>query len=226
MQKIPAIPHYTRIGLFIAFFGATIVILAFDYIAPDPLTNAFVIERELSIFILAGFLILLITNGEELELDSIGLHGRHWGKSILWSLLLFFIFFAVILGCLGLFKLVGISFGQAGSKYDKISLVVLTLMMLRAGVVEEIFYRGYIMERVSKIYNHWVAYLLIPSFIFGLLHFRQGIGGIIIAFVGGLVIGLFYWKTRDLKATIMAHFMVDYTPNVLVPLITGETGNS
>ena len=54
------------------------------------------------------------------------------------------------------------------------------------------------------------------------MHYQQGIGGIIIATLGGLVMSCFYWKTRDLKAVMIAHFMVDFIPNVLIPLIGGD----
>lgn len=222
MQEKYTISPYTILGLILAFLGGSLTVIVFRSIAPDPLTNLFVIVRELTLFLVAGILILIVIKGEKLNLESIGLHGRHWGKSILWSFALMIIFIAVVLGCLGLFKLVGISYGQGDNKYENISLWVMTLVMLRAGVVEEIFYRGFAMERLHKLSNHWAMYLLVPSLIFGLAHYSQGIGGIIIAFTGGLVMSYFYWKKRDLKMNIMAHFMVDFIPNVLIPLVGGD----
>lgn len=32
---------------------------------------------------------------------------------------------------------------------------------------------------------------------------------------------MYIWK-RDLKANIIAHFIVDFVPNVLIPLLSGE----
>jgi len=55
------------------------------------------------------------------------------------------------------------------------------------------------------------------------MHFRQGIGGVVIAMAGGLVLSFFYWKRRDLKANIIAHFLVDFIPNILIPLIAGDS---
>jgi len=128
-------------------------------------------------------------------------------------------FYIVVAGCLGIFQLIGISFGQEDGKYTNISSWVLTVVMLRAGVVEELFYRGYIMERLYKITNNRIIYLITPSIIFGLLHYRQGIGGIIIATATGLLFSYFYWRKRDLKINIMAHFLADFIPNVLIPMI-------
>jgi uncharacterized protein len=221
-MKTQKISPHTIAGLLLAFFAPTLLLSLFRSIAPNPLTNSFVIVRELSLFLLTGILILIIIKGEKLDLESIGLHGRNWGKSLLWSFIMMVVFIAVVLGCLELFKLVGISYGQNDHAYDNVSLWVMTLVMIRAGVVEEIFYRGYSMERLYKISSSWIVYFLFPSALFGVLHYRQGIGGIIIAFVSGLIISFFYWKRRDLKANIIAHFMVDFIPNVLIPLIGGE----
>lgn len=222
MKKTSPISPFTLLGLLFAFVGPAILIFVFRSIAPEKLTDSFVIVRELSLFLITGVLILIIVKGEKLDLTSIGLHNKHWGKSILWSLLMMIVFIAVVLGCLGIFSLIGISYGQGDGKSDQLSFWVLTLVMVRAGIVEEVFYRGYLMERLHSINSHWLVYFLFPSIVFGLLHYNQGIGGVIIAFVGGMAISWFYWKRRDLKANIMAHFMVDFIPNVLIPLVSGD----
>ncbi|MBK7652279.1 MAG: CPBP family intramembrane metalloprotease [Flammeovirgaceae bacterium] len=85
-----------------------------------------------------------------------------------------------------------------------------------------VLYRGFIMERLGKMSDSWIIYLLIPSIIFGLLHYNQGIGGMIIATVSGMLFSAFYWKKRDLKINVMAHFMVDFIPNVLIPILVGS----
>jgi len=219
MIKISNIHHFTKLGLVIAFFGASLVLIPFQIFVPDPLTNSIVIVRELLLFLVTGLLVLIVLKGDKLGLNSIGLHNRDWGKSILWRILLIVMFYVLVAGCLGVFKLVGISVGNRGNKYDNISPRVTSLMMLRAGVMEEVLYCGHIMQRLNKISNNWMFYLLVPSIIFGLLHYSQGIGGIIIATLSGVLFSLFYWKKRDLKINIFAHFMADIIPNVLIPII-------
>jgi membrane protease YdiL (CAAX protease family) len=212
----------TLIGLPIAFFGGPLVLYIFGLFEPTGgLTNEFVIIRELSLFLLGALLILIIVKVEKLGPGSIGLHNRHWGKSLLWSLGLLLGCGIALVGCIALLQLLGISFGsgEAAQKYDQISLGVMALMVLRAGVIEELFYRGYIIERMEKLTGHWVAFILIPTLLFGLFHYKQGVGGILVSFVLGLIFAMYYWKTRDLKVTITAHFLVDFIPNVLVPLI-------
>ncbi|MEZ5040968.1 MAG: CPBP family intramembrane glutamic endopeptidase [Saprospiraceae bacterium] len=217
------IPSITVIGLVLAFFGAPLLIFVFNQFTKDiQLTNEMVVVRELALFFLTGLLLLLIIKGEKLSLDSIGLHNKHWGKSLVLALLIMISTIALLAGILGVFQLLGISFGSGGesNRYENISLTVLTLMMFRAGVIEEICYRGFIMERLEKYTGNRLIYLYLPALIFGLIHYRQGVGGIIIATAAGLLLALFYDKKRDLKANIIAHFSVDLIPNVLIPLIS------
>lgn len=215
----------TLAGLFISFFGAPLLIYVFGLWEPvEGPTDVFVTIRECSLLFLAFILLVIVRNGENLGMDSLGLHSRHWGKSVLHAILLVVVCFVALLGCIALLQLFGISFGdnENAHKYDQISLWVMTLVVVRAGIVEELFYRGYIIERLEKLTGSWVAFLLIPTLIFGLLHYKQGIGGILISFVLGLIFAVYYWKTRDLKTTIMAHFLVDFIPNVLFPLFEGQ----
>jgi membrane protease YdiL (CAAX protease family) len=218
-QRTPAI---TYLGLAIALFGVPLLIYIFQSAAPPgPFTNTFVITKELSIFALTGLLLLLIVKGEKLGLDSIGLHNRNWGKSILWGFIGVVIAAALLGALLFIFSKVGIKFGEGSeiARYKNISLWAMFLMVLRAGIVEEICYRGYVIERLQKISGNWIVYFLIPLILFALFHFRQGIGGIIISFVAGAILAVLYIKRRDLKANIITHFLVDFIPNVLLPLL-------
>ena len=90
------------------------------------------------------------------------------------------------------------------------------LVFLRAGVVEEVFFRGFLMERLQKLYNNKIVYIILPTLYFGLLHYSGGIRGVVVAFVIGLVLALIYLKSKDLKACIIAHFLVDFISNVIV----------
>lgn len=216
------IPTITIVGLVLAFFGAPLLIFVFNEFTESlQLTNEMVVIRELSLFLLTGLLLVLIIKGEKLNLNSIGLHNRHWGKSLVLALFIMISSIALLAGILGVFQFFGISYGSGGesSRYENISLTVLTLMMFRAGVIEEICYRGFIMERLEKYTGSRLIYLYLPALIFGLVHYRQGVAGIIIATAAGLLLAFFYDKKRDLKANIIAHFLVDLIPNVLIPLI-------
>ncbi len=225
MQDISRPPAITWVGLAIALFAAPLVIFIFQSTAPPgPFSNLFVIEKELSVFAVAGILLLLVVKGEKLGLDSIGLHSRNWGKSILWGFIGAAIAFAALAILLFIFSKTGISFGQGSdaTRYKNVSLWVMFLMVLRAGIVEEVCYRGYVIERLEKISGKWIVYFLIPLILFAVFHYRQGIAGIIISFVAGAILAVLYLKRRDLKANIITHFLVDFIPNVLIPLVSGS----
>jgi membrane protease YdiL (CAAX protease family) len=94
----------------------------------------------------------------------------------------------------------------------------MTITVLRAGVTEEVFYRGYAMERLESLTGSRQAALWLTIIPFSLFHFRQGPAGILIAFAAALVLSVIYLRRRDLKANMLAHFIVDLVPNVILPL--------
>jgi membrane protease YdiL (CAAX protease family) len=212
---------YSIYGLLLALFGVPLLIAAFNYFAPEgQLTNSFVVIKELSIFLLTGILLLLLLYGEKETLSSIGLHNRHWGKSILLAIFGLILCIAVAAVILFIFSKTGISFGNGpeAKRYEQVPLWAITLMVLRAGVVEEICYRGYAMDRLYRLNKHPLFFLWLPLVLFALWHYRQGLGDVIISFVIGLVLAILFWKKRDLKANIVTHFLGDFIPNVLLPL--------
>ncbi len=221
MSQIKSIPRITLVGLLIAFFGTPLIVYIAAQLAPEAYTNAFLIIKELLIFGMTGILIILIYKGEKLTVASIGLHNRHWGKSVVTALKTTVILIAAVVVVAWILSLWDIPIGGGETtKYKSISLWTWFLIVIRAGVVEEICYRGYIMERIEKWTGNWYAYFLIPVVIFSLFHYSQGIAGIAISFVAGIILAYVYWKKRDLKANIIAHFLVDLIPNVILPLVT------
>lgn len=57
---------------------------------------------------------------------------------------------------------------------------------------------------------------------FALFHFWQGYAGVLISFVlGGYLTIIYIWR-RDLKSNIITHFLVDFIPNIALPLIAPD----
>lgn len=210
----------TLCGFLVAAFGVSATLLLLKPLAPPgQLTDAYVIMRELALFAVTGLLLLIVVLGEKRGLDSLGLHGRHWGRAAVSSLLIYLVCMAVAIACSGLSQALGFKEGVPFAGYRNVSAWTMTLIMVRAGVVEEICYRGYLMERLEQFNRHWSISLLLPAAFFGLLHYAQGPRGILIAFGVGLVLGLAYRRTCDLKANILAHFLIDFIANVLPRLL-------
>jgi hypothetical protein len=71
------------------------------------------------------------------------------------------------------------------------------LVVLRAGIVEELFYRGYAIERLQLLgLNRWLA-AVIPLLIFGFGHGTNGWANVVLALALGAVLTAFYLWRRD-----------------------------
>jgi uncharacterized protein len=211
----------TYIGLAIALLSSPAFIFVYRALTGESHSNLQVIGRELGVFCLVGILLWLIVARERLPLTSIGLQTDKPGKSFLRGLALTVLVLAVTIGLYLALQQFGIRLGSKQSDAFQPSLLVVTLVVLRAGVAEEIFYRGYAIERLRALtHSKWVAALL-PLLFFAAAHYRQGLGGVIAAFVLGGIFTLFYLKFRDLLANMVAHFLADFALNVVMPLLTG-----
>jgi membrane protease YdiL (CAAX protease family) len=137
-----------------------------------------------------------------------------------WGVGLAVVCFAAALGCLAIYAALGIHYGE-GQGISR-ALPVTSLAVLRAGISEEVLYRGYAIERLQSLTgSKWVAAGL-SLILFAAFHFRQGMAGVMIAFVLGAVLTAFYLWKRDLISNILAHFLVDFVPNVLLPLLGAD----
>ena len=99
-----------------------------------------------------------------------------------------------------------------------------TLIVFRAGVVEELFYRGYAIERLQALglNRYWAAAILL--IIFALGHWTGGAANVVIAVaLGGILAGFYLWR-RDLIANMIGHFAVDFVANVLPKLFSWPLG--
>ena len=87
--------------------------------------------------------------------------------------------------------------------------------VFRAGILEELFYRGYAIERLKSLgFSPWVA-AGVPLVIFSVGHWTGGWTNIAIAFVVGAILTAFFLRSKDLFANMIAHTLVDLIGNVL-----------
>ena len=213
---------WTLAGLALAILGLPAVVTLYRLVAPDPGDGGAVAIREIIILALAGLLVWIIRTRERLPLSSIGIGPAGIGRSLAWSLLLILLIALGLAACLGLFALLGVEYGQGAAPLS-VSMWATALTVMRAGVAEEIFYRGYAIERIEALTgSRWLA-ALIPLLAFAAFHYRQGWAGIFVALVlGAILTGFYMWK-RNLVANMFAHFLVDFIPNVALPLIFART---
>jgi membrane protease YdiL (CAAX protease family) len=210
---------WTFCGLAIALLGIPAIVTGQRLLSLHPAANSAVLVRELAILALTGMLLWLVRTRERLPLSSIGIGSAHLGRSLAWGLGLAFVCFAAVVACLVAYSALGVHYGEGASAAH--SLPVTLLVVIRAGISEEILYRGYAIERLQSLTgSRWLA-AAISLAAFAGFHVRQGVAGIVLAAVlGAIITGFYLWK-RNLVAAIFAHFLVDFIPNVLLPAVGG-----
>lgn len=207
--------NWTYLGLLIALFGIPIIVTTLRPLAAA--SDQWIVVRELAILALTGFLLWLVVKKEALPLTSIGLAFDRPLRALLFGIGYTVLFFALLVGVLAVYQAMGIRYGEGASIAHALPVALLTV--IRAGVSEEIFYRGYLLERMESLSGSKWAAGAISVVAFAGFHYSQGWPGIVIAGVlGAAMTGLYWWK-RALLPLIIAHFMVDFIPNVLGPLL-------
>jgi len=201
----------TWVGLFVALFGMLIVRQAVNHFWPDAgLTSAVI--KEAGMWSVGLVLIVIVKVGEGLPLSSIGLGTARFWKSILWGLLLGVVCLFVAGGLVTLTHFTG---GEAGKAMGKLPMWLVWLIVIRAGVVEELCYRGYAIERLHALGLPRGLAAAVPLAIFGVGHWTGGWANIVIALVLGAILALFFVWRRDLAANMIGHWFVDFAGNVL-----------
>ena len=206
----------TWVGLFIALFGILIVRWAVSLFYPGFSFTA-TLWKESFIWLCVIALLLIIRRGEHLPFSSVGIGTSTWKKSILWGGIL-----VVVCGVIGSVVAILAHFkgGQMGEGLAKLPLWLVILIVLRAGVAEELFYRGYVIERLQQLGLNRYCAGVIPLLIFGFAHGTNGWANVILALALGAVFTAVYLWRRDLVANMIGHFMIDLIATVLPRLFS------
>jgi membrane protease YdiL (CAAX protease family) len=205
------ISPFTWVGLFISLFGFIALRLAFRaFGAPDSITAN--LWREFAVWILAAVLIALVRLRERLPLSSIGIRRAPFRQSLRFG--------CILTGICGVTAWIVISFtgyghGPGSAVFNKEPIWFETLAVIRSGIVEELFFRGYAIERLESIGCGRFFSAAIPLIIFAATHWTGGLPNVIVAFVVGAVLTLFYLWRRDLVANMIGHGLSDFVGLVL-----------
>jgi membrane protease YdiL (CAAX protease family) len=211
----------TTIGLAIALFAIPLFVAGYRRLTGPYHSNLQLVIRDAGVLILVALLLWLVKTQESLPFASIGWQNR-LGRSLVRGCVLALSSLLVTVGLYVLFQHFDVHLGESDRGSFQPSLWVIVLGMLRAGIAEEIFYRGYAIERLQSLTgNTWLA-ASVPLVVFAASHYPQGLGGVIAVFVIGAVATVFYVKFRDLGANIIGHSLVDIVLNVLLPLVSGH----
>jgi membrane protease YdiL (CAAX protease family) len=210
---------WTWVGLAVSLAGIPFVIAIYKLLGFTRSGSGAVVVRELCILALVGLVLWIVRAKERLPLSSIGLKRTPIGATLLWTLAVLIAFAATLFACLGLvLPALGLAYGSSGGLAP--ALPVTLLVVIRAGLAEEVFYRGFAIERIQTLTGSKALAAGVPLVMFAAFHFSQGIAGVIVAFCIGAVATGFYMFKRNLGVLIAAHFLIDFIPNVLIPLLS------
>jgi membrane protease YdiL (CAAX protease family) len=206
----------TWAGLAISLFAMVVIRQVVVFFAPE-ITFGSAVLKEALIWVSAVTLLVIIRCGEHLPMRSVRLGTARWWKSILWGFIIAVVSIVVV-GALA--YVTGYGHGPGSAAFEKLPLWLITLIVFRAGIVEELFYRGYAIERLRLIGLGRFWSVAIPLVIFSLGHWSGGAANILIAFAAGLILTGFYLWRRDLAANMIGHGLVDFIANVLPALFS------
>ena len=100
-------------------------------------------------------------------------------------------------------------------------MVFLAVSWTEAAFIEEMFFRGYLFNRITDLVGNEKLGILVALFgtslVFGAAHAYQGITGMVDTFLGGLVLGLLYLHARrNLWLPILTHGIIDTVGFLLI----------
>ncbi len=131
---------------------------------------------------------------------------------ILWVFLLFLIVLISNLAFYWSMKKLSIPVNYRGSVlFFSSNFTLLSLNTFRLAfispIAEEIFWRGYVQVRLSKIFGAWIA-LFAQAIAFAALHFRP-VGDFFLLLVYGLIFGLWRHRKKSLLPIIITHIIIN-----------------
>ncbi|MGI8432988.1 MAG: CPBP family intramembrane glutamic endopeptidase [Chthoniobacterales bacterium] len=221
----PGVTPVTWLGLFLALFGLLIIRQVGAVLWPTP-NFAWALGKESLVWLCALALLVIIWRGEHLPLSSIGVAATRWKQSLCWGFILALIC-GLVATALSLLANAFFPVSHASGAPDlavlqSLPLWLVSLIVLRAGVVEEFFYRGYAIERLQSLglKRLWAA--AIPLAIFAGAHFPLGWPNVFVALALGAVLTASYLWRRDLVANMIAHCLVDFV-GVVLPRLLAHT---
>ena len=212
--KVNARP-LTGVGLAISLFGLIAIAQVIRVFWPEP-TVVSTVLRESLFWLLGVVLVWILRSGEGLPLRTIGIGTAKLWQSFAWGPVLAAV---SLLAAVMLAHVTGYGHGKNSQAFDRLPLWLVTCTAFRAGILEELFFRGYAIERFKALgFQRWAA-AGIPLVIFAFGHWRGGWANIAIAFVIGAILTVFYLWKKDLVANMVAHTLVDLIGNVIPRLL-------
>ena len=207
--------------LFLALGGPPLLAVISQYILGSSPNIYLLLPFDLILWAMFAIVLVVVIYVERLPLASIGIKRPRF-TTIFWGLVLVLgINFMLSPIVMGIVTKLGLSGYQHGlTPLLQIPVWYQIFLAVSAGITEEVFYRGYAVERLTSLTgNIWIG-SLIAVLAFGFSHIPGwGIGPSLVFMIDGAVVTLFYTWKRDLVTLIIAHVIGDTIGLVVLPPI-------
>lgn len=92
-------------------------------------------------------------------------------------------------------------------------------LALCVAIHEEMLFRGLLLPYLRRVTRSWIVAVVISCGIFGLLHFSQGVVGVLQVTGIGLILAIVFITTRSLLTVIVAHALFDFAQLQFLDLV-------
>jgi membrane protease YdiL (CAAX protease family) len=209
----------TLVGIAIGWLGPLLLASPAARVLGDPERTRTQLLYQLAMWAFLTAVLWIVIGVERRPVASIGLRppsvrsiasGLALAAVIMWVLTPFNVWLLRKLGLAGFDA--GIATAQRMPPW------LLAFAVLTAGVVEEVLYRGFPLERIAEWTGSVALAGAITVLVFALVHWPMWGAGPVLSFVvSGAVVTAFYVWQRDLTATMIAHVVVDAMGLIVVP---------
>jgi uncharacterized protein len=181
-----------------------------DWIVPGN-TLASTIGREVVFWVVTLVIIAFVTLIERRPLSSIGIVRPTWRTAVFGIAGGAVMLGAIVFVYSVIYPLLHVPFDAgATSVFGTLPPWLNAAIVIRAAVFEEVFYRGFAIERLSEILASRKIAALISWAAFTLAHLSSwGWAHLIVAGSGGIVLTVLYLWRRDLPCCMLAHAITD-----------------
>jgi uncharacterized protein len=221
--RLPRRDEFVELGVFLLLIVPSMALSFFAVRQgelPFPVVAVATISRDLGLVALVFF--FLSRNGE--PLTAVGWTGRGILREIALGVGLFVPLLVGTQVLESVLRTAGLSAPQTPAPElvpvpDVGQLLLAVVLVVVVAVSEEIIFRGYLLLRFSHLLRARWGAVVLSAVIFSIGHGYEGGVGVVTVGVVGLVLALVYRWRQSLVAPMVMHFLLDFLPIVLVPLL-------
>lgn len=194
-------------GLVVALAGPPSVAAASLWLWGDRPTVSQSLLGQVALWALALALLAVVRFWEGSSIYSIGLRSLRLRTPAIGVAIAAVLLYVATPAGVWLVQALGLPGFESGlSRLRALPMPVLVAAALTAGVVEELLYRGYAIERLTQLTGNAPVGALLSLLAFSLAHLPfWGITTALFTFVAGTVLTVSYLWTRDLAANMIGH---------------------